>query len=307
MNNLGLTATLSIALSLASCAAEAPMFPEGLDGDDDDSSQSDADEICDRWNDDRQDLSEGTWSGSLATCDPGDISADGRENALRLLDLYRFLADLPEVTTDGVLNEKAQACALIMHANGALSHNPPESWTCWSTDGAEAAGSSNIAGAPGVMAVDLYMIDPGNPTTLGHRRWILSNGLGPVGLGSTGVASCMWVLGGSGVGGHEWTAFPPPGAFPYEAVGASWTSIDETGWSVQSDSIDLTGAQVSISADGDDMPVTVTSLAPGYGSAHAISIIPQGWTTEPDTTYAVEVTGIAVPISYEVEIVDCAE
>jgi hypothetical protein len=211
------------------------------------------------------------------------------------------------VTTDGVRDEKAQACALIMHANGALSHNPPQSWTCWSADGAEAAGSSNIASAPGVMAVDLYMVDPGNATTLGHRRWILSNGLGPVGLGSTGVASCMWVIGGSGVGGNEWTAFPPPGAFPFEAVGPSWTTIDETGWSVQSDTINLAGAQVSITADGDDKPVTVTGLAQGYGSAHAIAIRPQGWTTEPDTTYEVEITGIATPISYEVEVVDCTE
>ena len=76
---------------------------------------------------------------------------------------------------------------------------------------------------------------------------------------------------------------------------------------MQSDTINLAGAQVSITADGDDMPVTVSSLAQGYGSAHAIAIRPQGWTTEPDTTYEVEITGIAVPISYEVEIVDCAE
>jgi hypothetical protein len=288
------------------CSNDAPPFSHGIDGDDEDDS-SPSDEVCERWNEDREDLSEGTWSGSVESCDPGDISADARENALRVLNLYRFLADLPEVETDDERDAKAQDCALIMHANASLSHNPPQSWACWSADGAEAAGHSNIATAPGVMAVDLYMVDPGNATTLGHRRWILSNGLGPVGLGSTTNSSCMWVLGGSGPGGHEWTAFPPPGEFPYEAVGSSWTSIDETGWSVQSDAIALSGAQVTITADGDQLPVAVNALEPGYGSAHAISIIPQGWTTQPDTTYHVEVTGITSPISYEVDVVDCSE
>jgi hypothetical protein len=295
---------------VGACAADVPGYPGGLDGygdgdDDDDSSQSD--DVCDRWNEDREDLSEGAWSGAVETCDPGDISEEGRENALRVLNLYRFLADLPEVDNDAIRDEKAQACALIMHANGSLSHNPPQSWACWTADGAEAAGSSNIATAPGVMAVDLYMVDPGNSTTLGHRRWILSNGLGPVGLGSTNNSSCMWVLGGTGTGGHEWTAFPNPGAFPYGAVGSSWATIDDTGWSVQSDTINLAGAQVAITADGEDMPVAVSQLQAGYGSTYAISIIPQGWTTEPDTTYEVEVTGIATPISYEVDVVDCSE
>jgi hypothetical protein len=305
--NLVLTIHLA-ALMITSCAADDPGFFSGLGGDDDDNDDSSqSDDVCERWNDDREELSEGSWSGSLETCDPGDIDEQGRENALRMLNLYRFLAGLPEVVTDPVRDEKTQACALIMNANNQLSHNPPQSWACWTADGAEAAGSSNIAIAPGVMAVDLYMVDPGNETTLGHRRWILSNGLGPVGLGSTGGASCMWVLGGSGSGTAEWMAFPPPGVFPYEAVGPSWTTIDETGWSVQSDTINLAGADVTVTADGEDMPVTVAQLQGGYGSAYAIKLTPTGWTTEPDTTYDVEITGIATPITYQVEVVDCAE
>jgi hypothetical protein len=295
------------AIALLACAAEPAPFGSGLGGGGDDDDQPPSDDVCERWNQDRQDLSEGAWSGSLETCDPGDVSADGRDNALRLLNLYRFLAGLPEVETDPTRDAKAQACGLIMHANNQLSHNPPDSWTCWSADGAEAAGNSNIATAPGVTAVDLYMVDPGNATTLGHRRWILSNGLGPVGLGSTSNASCMWVLGGSGGAGNDWTAFPTPGEFPFGAVGPSWTSIDETGWSVQSDAIDLSSAQVAITADGEDHPVTVVQLDPGYGSAQAIAIIPQGWTTQPDTIYHVEVTGVAAPIAYDVDVVDCAD
>jgi hypothetical protein len=263
--------------------------------------------MCDRWLSDRADMSEGSWSGSVAACDPGDVSADGRANALRVLNLYRWMVGLPEVVTDPGRDAMAQACALMMHANGTLSHDPPMGWTCWSADGDTAAGSSNISTGPGVMSVDLYMVDPGNATTLGHRRWILSNSAGPVGLGSTSEYSCMWVLGGAGGGTNAWTAWPPPGPFPFEAVAPlGFTSLDETGWSLQSDGIDLAGAQVEITVGGDPRPVTVNVLASGYGSTSAISMVPSGWTAQPDTTYHVRVDGVAGgPIEYDVDVVSC--
>jgi hypothetical protein len=152
------------------------------------------------------------------------------------------------------------------------------------------------------------MVDPGNATTIGHRRWILSNSLGPTGIGGTSGYSCMWTLGGSGDAGAPWTAWPSPGVFPFEAIqpsGASWTSTDETGWTVQSDSINLGSATVTITAGSDDMPVNVSSLAGGYGSTHAIKITPDGWTSEPGVTYSVEITGISSPISYDVQMVAC--
>lgn len=264
--------------------------------------------MCDRWLSDRADMSEGSWSGSVAACDPGDVSADGRANALRVLNLYRWMVGLPAVVTDPGRDAMAQACALMMHANGSLSHDPPMGWTCWSPDGDTAAGSSNISTGPGVMSVDLYMTDPGNATTLGHRRWILSNSTGPVGLGSTSEYSCMWVLGGAGGGNNAWTAWPPPGPFPFEAVAPlGWTSLDQTGWSLQSDGIDLSGAQVAITVGGEPRPVSVTVLAGGYGSTHAISMVPSGWTVQPDTTYHVRVDGVAGgPIEYDVQVVSCS-
>ena len=135
--------------------------------------------VCARWQADRADMSEGSWSGSIASCDAGDISAEGRDNALKLVNLYRFLAGMPAVTHESTRNERAQACALLVHANGMLSHDPPPSWDCYTDLGADGAGSSNIASTPGVTGVDLYVADPGNETTMGHRRWILSNSIGP--------------------------------------------------------------------------------------------------------------------------------
>jgi uncharacterized protein YkwD len=263
--------------------------------------------ICARWNADRADIAEGTWSGSIDGCSAGDISASGRANALRLVNLYRFMAGLPPVTTDPEKDAKAQACALMMDANDQLSHDPPESWRCYSAPGAEAAGSSNISSGRGVGSVDLYMVDPGNPTTMGHRRWILSNGLGPIGLGSTSGSSCMWVFGGRGGGDRTWTAWPPPGDLPVQAVKPSFASIDETGWTVQSQSINLDGATVTVTAGGAARPVTKTVLQQNFGARYAISFIPQGWTTQAGTTYHVALTGISEPIEYDVRVVDCGQ
>lgn len=241
----------------------------------------------------------------MSSCTPGDTSASGRTNALRLVNLYRWLEGLPAVTTDATKNTGAQACALLMHANGKLSHTPPTTWTCYNATGAAAAGKSNIASTAGVKAVDLYMADPGNATTMGHRRWILNNALGPIGLGSTSGYSCMHVIGGSGSGNKAWTAFPPPGPVPAELFTAAYASVDSTGWTIQSDSINLATAQVSVSSGGTKLTTTVAQLQGGYGSKYAIAIRPQGWTSTAGKTYDVSVTGISQAISYSVQVVSC--
>jgi len=65
---------------------------------------------------------------------------------------------------------------------------------------------------------------------------------------------------------------------PVQAVFAGGTrgGADTTGWTVESDSINLANAQVSVMVDGAAMPVTVAQLLGGYGSKYAISFIPMG-------------------------------
>jgi hypothetical protein len=262
--------------------------------------------VCTRWKADRADVSEGTWSGDVASCNAGDLSADARTNALRLVNLYRFLAGLPAVTDDPMLDAGDQACALMMRANNTLSHMPPTTWTCYTQAGADAAGSSNISGGQAVSSVDLYMTDPGNATTLGHRRWVLSNSLGPIGIGGTDKASCMHTLGGTGKAGKPWMAWPAEGSIPIQAMTASRNqSVDKTGWSIQSEKIDLTNAMVTVTVDGASQPVTVTQLDQNYGAKFAIDFIPQGWTSQAGKTYSVSVSGVTPAISYDVQFVDC--
>jgi hypothetical protein len=225
---------------------------------------------CARWNADTADTSEGIWSGSIDGCDAGDISTEGRENALRLFNLYRWLADLPSVTTEADRNQQAQECALMMDANNTLSHEPPMSWTCYSDTGAQGARTSNISSGAGVSSVLLYLIDTGNESTMGHRRIILSNWLGPIGLGSTGDggASCMQNIGGTGDAGKEWMAWPPPGVFPIQAYSNTWSSLSDTGWSIQSEDIDLSSSQVTVTSGGQNLAVTTTPLTGNYGSTN---------------------------------------
>lgn len=263
-------------------------------------------DVCKAWKSARADLSEGAWTGAAAGCSPGDIGANGRANTLKLINLYRKLTGLPAVQMTDQWNSALQHCALMMHANKALSHAPPLTWKCYAAGGAEQAKLSNIATAPAVQAVDLYVVDPGNDKTLGHRRWLLSNSLGPIGVGSTSAYSCLHVIAGSGKAGKAWTAWPPPGDVPYQAFHVfSWTHLDATGWSIQSDAINLGKAKVAVTSGGQALAVVTQPLLANYGSAYAISFKPQGWVAQPGKTYHVEVQGINPPIVYDVHVLNC--
>ena len=267
-----------------------------------------AEATCARWKADRTNLAEGTWSGNVASCVVGDISADGRANALRLFNMYRWFADLPAVVTEASRDAQAQSCALMMDANNMLSHEPPSTWLCYTVAGAMGAMTSNISSGPGVGSVAGYMLDSGNETTHGHRRIVLSNRLGPIGLGSTGQggASCMQNIGGTGNAGKAWVAWPPPGPFPMQAYGSGTRSLSQTGWSVQTQrSITLTSATVTVTSAGADRPMTMSQLTGSYGESNAIRLVPMGWTPAAGQSYTVTVSGISMPISYTVDFVDC--
>ena len=294
---------------LAGCLpteSETPLSDTDTDTDSDtdtDTDLSPQEQVCERWN--ALESWEGDWTGSTSECDAGDVLDPGRQNALDAINFYRWLVDEPEATLDDTRNATAQECALMMDANGSLSHNPPSSWACYTADGAGAAAQSNIATTPGVAAVHLYMVDPGNETTLGHRRWILNPRTGPVGVGSTDAYSCLHVIGGSNTGDNSWTAFPPPGFMPMEAYSIGWSSYDATGWSIQSSSMDLSNGEVTVTEDGAEVDVAVATLAGGYGSSSAIKITPQGWAAQQDAVYRVVVGGLPNPIDYEFTLIGC--
>jgi hypothetical protein len=262
--------------------------------------------ICERWKAATANLMEGMWNGDVASCSPGMMTAEALATAHGLHSLYRTMAGLEPVEMTDEGNRLAQECALLMAANRRISHNPDSSWTCYNMERAETAGRSSLSSGGAVGSVTGYMIDPGNPTTLGHRRWILSNQLASVGYGSAGGFSCQYQPAQRApAGAKAWIAWPPAGEIPIQAMRSRFANMDSTGWSVQTDNIDLAGADVTVTSDGADRPVSVTVLGSGYGSRYAISIIPMGWTTAAGQTYTVTLSGTSMPIEWEFSIVDC--
>ena len=270
-----------------------------------------SDDVCRRWVCDRADMSEGVSTGNVASCDPGDLLAPGRPNALKLVNLYRFLAGMPAVTEDPTFDAAAQDCAIIQAANG-LSHTPTSTDTCYNATGATASDRSSICGGQAVGCIDLYMDDSANATgpNFGHRTWILANSLGPVGFGSVGsggrtmTASCFYQVGGTGKAGVTWVAWPPPGPVPLQAFTA--TELDKAGWSLQSDTINLNAATATVMDGATSEPVTVSTNLGSYGAKYAMGITPNGWTSQAGHSYVVTIGGTSTPISYTVQVVDCS-
>jgi uncharacterized protein YkwD len=243
------------------------------------------------------------WTGDIASCNAGTIDSRSIQGTLSLVNYYRNLLGLPAVVEDSTWDQEAQACALIETANinaYGLSHNPQPSWQCYSNSGATGAAQSNLASINTQSAISVYMEEPGNPS-FGHRSWILSNKFSTVGVGSTTTASCLKVVGGNPIPNPQpWVAWPPPGAVPINSL----LSVDYTGWSIHSDTINLSNAKVSVQSGGTNLPVTVAQAA-GYGATFGISFQPVGWHSTVGNTYTVSVTGISSPIKYSVTIVGC--
>lgn len=268
-------------------------------------------EVCSAWRaaQTRREPGDG-FSASTATCDRGALTRAALDDALVRLNFFRWLAGLGPVVDDARGDEVAQACALVSAWNpaGPQAHFPQSSATCYSADGAQGAGSSNIAwGARDAAdAIDLWMIDFGNESTFGHRRWLLNPPLNPVGLGhyrggnNYGSASCLSVFGGSGSGPRpDVTAFPPPGFSP--------TALTQWHWTIHGN-LPLSGAAVSVVRVGDaqPMPVRLEVLNGSYGQA-AVALFRDGWNPVAGQTYRVTLvgTGGVGRVEYDVSPTDC--
>jgi hypothetical protein len=211
------------------------------------------------------------WSGDRANCAPGSTALAARDAVRRRINFFRAMAGLPAtITLNATYNAKDQAAALMMSAQGNLSHTPPASWTCYSADGAEAAGKSNLAlGVAGPEAIDGYIEDYGsNNQVVGHRRWLLypqtlSMGTGDVERDSNHMAAnAVWVFDGRFSAPRPtvrdgFVAWPPPGFAPYQVVYPRW--------SVSYPGATFTGATVTLEIDGTNAPVVLEPVTDGYG------------------------------------------
>ena len=256
-------------------------------------------QVCDRWRSDYPELATWIWHEGASECDPGEVSEEARNDGVRRINLFRWLVGLEPVTRGAPeIESSEQSCAIMMLRNGTINHNPPSSWNCYTSEGARGASSSNLAmGTPTpANAIDLYISDWRNETTMGHRRWILYPPYSSAAIGHAGSFNCLHVFSWGGTSSRRWVAFPSPGPYPVQGVLGSWTfSSDGVGSS--------TSVSIIKESNGATIPVQTTLLAGGYGLP-TVSFDPHEAVV--GETYAVTVTGLSGgDVTYRIKIVDC--
>ena len=281
------------------------------------------------------------WTGSLSgtpgtgpvTGTPGATSAAFQAAVQLRINWFRAMAGIPAaIAFDSAEGAMDQQAALIMSANNYLSHTPPTTWLLYTSDGATAAGQSNLSlGEDGPDAIDGYILDYGGINdvgtsngAVGHRRWLLypqtqTMATGDVdATGSFLAANATWILDGNYGGPRPSTrdgfvAWPPPGYVPYQVVFPRW-SLSYPG-------ADFSSATVTMTSNGAPVPVSLEALDnPAYGENTIVwdyngldgdtdfSAAPQ---PSADTAYTVAVDGVNVGgtlmnFSYTVTVFDPA-
>ncbi len=267
-------------------------------------------QVCDAWKAGNLTTTSTPFTKTSATCDPGVLSRAGLDDTLTHLNMHRWLVGLGPVSDDATLDDQDQKCAVMSAWNppGPQAHNPPPTSACYTSIGAGGAGSSNIAWGPGSPqgAIDQWLVDNGNETTMGHRRWLLNPTLDPIGMGyyeggtSFGSAACIGVFSGGNTGPHPTLySLPSAGFAPIEVTQWIW-SIHGSGLRTQN-----LAATVTRASDGANLAVTVLVMPDGYGEP-AITLDRQAWQPAVGETYRVHVTATGMAdVDYEVTAVSC--
>lgn len=262
------------------------------------------------------------WTGSIVGCNPGTTSQAYRKAVVLRINVIRALAGVPAaVTLDSGFNAKAQQAALMMSANKQLNHKPPSTWGCYSADGAEAAGKSNLAlgnAGPGAIAQG-YLADPGsNNAAAGHRRWLLYPQTQQMGTGDVAgdathpPANALWIQDGHLFNirpptRNGFVAWPPPGYTPYPLAFARW--------SLSYPDADFSQATVSMSRNGAAVPTKLEPIANGYGENTLVWLPTDPLLTDPaplagtDAVFSVSVQNVKIngqarAFSYKVKLFD---
>ena len=197
---------------------------------------------------------------------PGLISENSIQNAINMLNQFRYIAGLnADVENDPDKEEMMAAAAMINGLNGNLSHSPsrPSVWADSSYDSLyelayTGAGCANLFGGKRNLAdcVAGYMddSDSNNISRVGHRRWILNPSMGKTAFGYYyisssyyGAYSSLYAFDRSGSGRQSPVAWPAQNT-PISIPGNSGSTYfsPTCAWSV-SFGYSLTESAVSVS------------------------------------------------------------
>jgi len=265
------------------------------------------------------------WTGDQATCTAGTTTNEFKNSVLARINYFRAMAGVPAtITFNSIFNTKAQKAALMMSANSSLNHRPPNTWNCYTSDGREAAGKSNLAlGSNGWNSISGYMHDWGaSNNVVGHRRWILYPQTLEMGTGdidsknSAPKANALWVQDGRisnprPVTRDLFVAWPTTGYNPYQTVPVRW--------SFSYSNADFTSATITMTENGSDISTVIESTRTGFGE-NTIVWLPDGMSANTkvawpkpvaDKVYNVTIAnvlidGVSKSFNYSVTIFDPA-
>lgn len=263
-----------------------------------------------------------TTQPDVPNCQPGVLAQRVRDDVLTRLNAIRALHHLPAVSYSTADDEQATQAALMMAANGQLSHTPPTSWACYTNIGATGAGTSNLYG--GLISPYLtfysedqylggWLIETTNlvADNVGHRRWMLDPFLGRIsysrvaqllpGGGRTDAAALKVFSfnGGVGVptGLPAFVAYPqgdyPARYFDPAALLSFSVVADATRRGGANASVDFAGATVTVRSGATTLAVSNVSFDNvGYGLPNNLQFKVAGLRN--DTGYDVTIGNVIV-------------
>lgn len=251
----------------------------------------------------------------VGTCETGELTQAAKDRALEAMNQIRALHHLAPVEYSSLYDEQVMEAALIQAAAGRprAGHFPAEDARCYTEEGAEGSGSSNLS----YTGTGQYSVDPasnmvrwthdagniGHIASVGHRRWVLNPFATYMSYGQVFGHSVHKVFGFDDEPPVSATVDVDYVAFPFQTYPALFMAPDPP-WSftVIEDRNDPWGnrypyfedAQIRITRPdtGESLVVTDRAPAPLGGVLNVLSWQVEGW--EYDTLYEVEISNVVL-------------
>ena len=144
-------------------------------------------EVCERFATDWPKQAPTDYTLPADVCTPATLGSSANEDAMRRLNLYRWLSGVAPTTLNAEWSTHAAGCSIIQAHLDDINHYPPPEADCYTQVGGDASSESllDISANTPADAMDDLIWDWGqrNYHVLGHRWWLLHPTLAQVGIG----------------------------------------------------------------------------------------------------------------------------
>lgn len=254
------------------------------------------------------------FTGSTDSCQPGAISRAFQEWTIARINYYRAMAGVPGDAMLYPANGQQQAAALIMAANGKVSH-APTGWLCANTTGGlSGASGSNLAVGGHPDLTPTYLQDTGAVNDeVGHRRGLLHSRAKSFAYGQAVTPKGGWGAAFRGVEKEANVAVSVPkgiawprGYFPIWLLPTHGLTSEGERWSFGLPGTpDFSKATVSMTVNGAPLAVTRRTPISGPGDHTLVWELPIGHKPVKNSVYNVKIEGVegAPQKSYSYDVI----